>query len=273
VSEFEAMSEVLDRSSRELADQFWGQAKVIQIYKGEILTKDGQILFQSPSNYPKEITKYYLGEKAGVHYFAVNREFTGTPMTLRQLAPEANELFIAIAMQAQALINWHETHTNCARCGAPTKVVSHGWIRECEVDGAQHFPRTDPAVIVLVKDRSNRLLLGRQTVWAEGKFSNFAGFVEPGENLEGAIRREIKEETGLEVTEVKYLASQPWPFPASIMLAFSAITDTPELAKADGIEIAELKWFSKKELLESEIILPDKLSVSRKMITYWLENE
>ena len=116
-------------------------------------------------------------------------------------------------------------------------------------------------------------MLGRQSVWPEGKFSNFAGFVEPGESLENAIRREIKEESALIVSEIKYLASQPWPFPASIMLAFSAITDEPENAKADGHEIVELKWFTKKELLKSEIILPDNLSISRKMINYWLEND
>ena len=176
-------------------------------------------------------------------------------------------------MQALALINWHESHTHCARCGIPTNVVAHGWIRECEIDGSQHFPRTDPAVIVLVKDRKNRLLLGRQKVWAEKRFSNFAGFVEPGESLENAIRREIKEETGLEVSEINYLSSQPWPFPASIMMAFSAVTDEPEKAVADGNEIVELKWFSKNELLNSEIVLPDNLSISRKMINYWLDNE
>ena len=273
MSEFEAMGEVLDRSERETADKYWSESLIIQVFRGEILSKNGRINFLESSNFNAGITKFYLGKRAEKHYFAVNKEFAGEGLTLRQMSADLTEIEISIAMQAQALINWHENHTNCSRCGALTKVIAHGWIRECEVDGSQHFPRTDPAVIVLVKDRANRLLLGRQSVWPEGKFSNFAGFVEPGESLENAIRREIKEESALIVSEIKYLASQPWPFPASIMLAFSAITDEPENAKADGHEIVELKWFTKKELLKSEIILPDNLSISRKMINYWLEND
>ena len=273
MSEFEAMVDVLDRSARESAEEYWPEALVVQVFKGELLSKNGKINFQTATTFNHGITKFYLGQKSGQHYFAVNKEFATDGLTLRQMAADLSELEISIAMQAQALINWHESHTNCSRCGAPTRVVAHGWIRECEVDGSQHFPRTDPAVIVLVKDRANRLLLGRQKVWPEDKFSNFAGFVEPGESLENAVRREVEEESGLLVTDIKYLTSQPWPFPASIMLAFMAITDQPEKAVADGNEIVELKWFTKKELQESKIILPDKLSISRKMINYWLENE
>lgn len=273
MSDFEPFLDVLDRSLRDFADSFWDQALVIQIYNGEIRTKNEKIDFINSIEFDAATTKFYLGINSGKHYFAINHEFTSEGRSLRQIHPNLSELEISIAMQALALINWHESHTNCARCGNPTKVVANGWIRECEIDGSQHFPRTDPAVIVLVKDRTNRLLLGRQKVWAEKRFSNFAGFVEPGESLENAIRREIKEESGLEVSEIKYLSSQPWPFPASIMMAFSAITDEPEKAKADGNEIVELIWFTKDELRASDIILPDNLSISRKMINYWLENE
>lgn len=273
MSEFEPFLDVLDRSLRDFAADFWEQALVIQIYNGEIRSKNEKIEFINSIEFDSNITKFYLGLNSGKHYFAINREFTSDGRSLKQIHPNLSDLEIAIAMQALALINWHESHTHCARCGIPTNVVAHGWIRECEIDGSQHFPRTDPAVIVLVKDRKNRLLLGRQKVWAEKRFSNFAGFVEPGESLENAIRREIKEETGLEVSEINYLSSQPWPFPASIMMAFSAVTDEPEKAVADGNEIVELKWFSKNELLNSEIVLPDNLSISRKMINYWLDNE
>ncbi|MEY4443945.1 MAG: hypothetical protein RL301_24 [Actinomycetota bacterium] len=273
MSEFEPFLDVIDRSLRDSAEAFWDQALVIQIYNGEIRSKNEKIEFIKSIEFDANLTKFYLGVNSGQHYFAINREFKTDGRSLKQIHPNLSEFEITIAMQALALINWHESHTNCARCGNPTKVVAHGWIRECEIDGSQHFPRTDPAVIVLVKDRKNRLLLGRQKVWAEKRFSNFAGFVEPGESLENAIRREIKEETSLEVSEINYLSSQPWPFPASIMMAFSAVTDEPEKAVADGTEIVELKWFSKDELLDSEIVLPDNLSISRKMINYWLENE
>ena len=137
-----------------------------------------------------------------------------------------------------------------------------------------HFPRTDPAIIVAVQDRNGRLCLGRQSIWPEKRFSNFAGFVEPGESLEDAVVREVKEETGLDVIEVKYLFSQPWPFPNSIMLAFEAFTDKPEDAKPDGEEIEDLKWFSKDELKSSiangSLKLPPITSVSGKMIQGWL---
>ncbi len=115
-------------------------------------------------------------------------------------------------------------------------------MRVCDVDKSEHHPRTDPAIIVLVKDKDDRLLLGRQGTWPEKRFSNFAGFVEPGESFEQCVLREVAEECGVLVESVKYLASQPWPFPASIMIAFEAVTSDPSKAKADGEEIVEICW-------------------------------
>ncbi|MFM8448209.1 MAG: NAD(+) diphosphatase, partial [Candidatus Nanopelagicaceae bacterium] len=142
------------------------------------------------------------------------------------------------------------------------------------VDGASHFPRTDPAIIVAVQDRNGRLCLGRQASWPENRYSNFAGFVEPGESLEAAVVREVKEETGLAVKDINYLFSQPWPFPNSIMLAFEAFTDNPQVAVPDGQEIVDLKWFTKAQL-QAEVAngtlnLPPFTTVSRKMIERWL---
>lgn len=273
MSEFEPLVDELDRSFRNRADEFWDQSLIVQFHNGAFLSNQGRIDFKKASEFNNEVTRFYLGQAQGQHFFAVDQAFEFNGMTLREMAPNLSNRDISIAMQTQSLINWHETHTNCSRCGAPTKVIAHGWIRECEIDGSQHFPRTDPAVIVLVRDRANRLLLGRQKVWQEGKFSNFAGFVEPGESLESAVRREVEEESGLKVSEIKYLASQPWPFPASIMLAFEAIAENPDDAKADGEEIVELYWFTKEDIRAGKIILPDHLSVSRKMIDYWLAND
>ena len=274
---FDSLTQFLDRSDRNNAEKFWANALVIQIAKGNIKSNNGKIDFQDTKNFESSIEKYYLGKLGTQHYFAVNLDPGDTGQNLRQLAPSLTEIEITMAMQATSLINWHETHQCCSRCGAKTIVVSQGWVRQCEVDGSQHFPRTDPAVIVLVTDSQNRLLLGRQKVWAEGKFSNFAGFVEPGETLEEAVKREVEEETGLKVSNIQYLSSQPWPFPASIMLAFSATANNPETAKADGEEIVELHWFTKDELRKAadsgKVILPDPLSVSRKMLDYWWSDD
>ena len=153
-------------------------------------------------------------------------------------------------------------------------MISNGWVRECEVDGSHHFPRTDPAIIVAVQDRNGRICLGRQAIWPEGRYSNFAGFVEPGESLEATVLREVKEESGLVVKDVKYLNSQPWPFPNSIMLAFEAFTDDPDSAKPDGVEIERLRWFTRDELIAAieskSIAIPPITSVSGKMIDGWL---
>jgi NAD+ diphosphatase len=131
----------------------------------------------------------------------------------------------------------------------------------------------DPAIIVLLRDQSDRIILGRQKVWPERRFSNFAGFVEPGESFEQAVEREVMEEAGVGVSEIKYLGSQPWPFPASLMISFEAITQTPELVKPDGEEIEQIKVLSRsefeREVAEELLLLPPLISVARKMIEAW----
>ena len=265
----------MNRAGRGEAESHWAKAKVIQIWRGLILAKDGQISYQNSGTYSESdlSSRIYLGEIAGQHYFAMNKEVFEGP-TLRDISSTLNETDLEIAVTALALINWHETHPKCSRCGAETEIFENGWVRKCIVDGVSHFPRTDPAIIVAVQDRNGRLCLGRQSVWPEKRFSNFAGFVEPGESLEAAVIREVKEETGLEVTDIKYLFSQPWPFPNSIMLSFEAFTDNPEVAKPDGEEIVDLRWFTKEELVaqvaNDQLNLPPFTTVSRKMIERWL---
>ena len=193
--------------------------------------------------------------------------------TLREIGVHLSPRDIGLSVHAQGLANWHTKHPRCAQCGAATTVISGGSVRRCLIDQSEHYPRTDGAVIVLVKDDQDRVLLGRQKVWPKYRFSTFAGFVEPGESFEHCVVREVREEAGVELSQINYLGSQPWPFPASLMIAFEAVTNTPQLARPDGEEIEEIRWFSRAEMkaaiLDKSLILPLEISVARQMIKAW----
>ena len=193
--------------------------------------------------------------------------------TLREVGGNLDADELALAMHAVGLANWHANHTHCARCGAKTVSDLGGSVRVCVEDATQHHPRTDPAVIVLVRDKDDRILLGHQPIWPDKRFSTFAGFVETGESFEECVSREVFEEAGVYASEIKYLTSQPWPFPASIMIAFEAITHRPEEARPDGTEITEVRWLSRDEMKAAvaaeDILLPPKISVARRMIEAW----
>lgn len=187
---------------------------------------------------------------------------------------------LGILLHAVALTGWHENHPRCPRCGEPTVVVHAGYARRCPRDGSEHYPRTDPAVIVLVVDEPpgapSRCLLGRQAVWPVGRFSTLAGFVEPGETVEAAVAREVAEEVGVKVDRLGYAGSQPWPFPASLMLAYYAVAaeGAADELSVDGEEIAEARWFTRDELRratdDQEVLVPPRLSVARRLIEGWL---
>lgn len=270
----------MNRAGRQEALNYWAQSKVLQVWSGSLLASDGKLIFNDASSITdlelNSSIRMYLGEIDDVHYFALNREFSDGH-SLRDLATTLNQAHLELAVTALALANWHEAHPKCSRCGADTEVIDNGWIRKCPDDGSQHFPRTDPAIIVAVQDRNGRICLGHQAAWPETRFSNFAGFVEPGESLESAVIREVLEESNLKVSEIRYLSSQPWPFPNSIMLAFEAFTENPEDAKPDGEEIESLRWFTKDELISSiadgSIKIPPITSVSGKMIDSWLNGK
>ena len=178
---------------------------------------------------------------------------------------------------ARGMANWHSRHRFCGVCGAPAKSTDGGHVRLCTNPdcGAQHFPRTDPAVIMLVTD-GDRCLLGRQKVWPPGMHSTLAGFVEPGESLEHAVAREVKEESGIEVGEVIYQSSQPWPFPASVMLGFRAKAVSTEI-KVDTAELESAGWYSRDFLKshpgDSSFCIPPRDSIAWRLITDWLESE
>ncbi|MGQ0676085.1 MAG: NAD(+) diphosphatase [Rhodospirillales bacterium] len=181
----------------------------------------------------------------------------------------------ALLAYARGLIHWHDRHRFCGACGSPAAPAEGGHVRRCTnaACGASHFPRTDPAVIMLVTD-GQRLLLGRQRIWPLGQHSVLAGFVEPGESLEDAVAREVFEEVGLRVRDIRYRSSQPWPFPASIMLGFTALADPAELrVNTEELEIA--RWYTRAEVKscpENEVFrLPRRDSIARRLVEDWLE--
>jgi NAD+ diphosphatase len=184
-------------------------------------------------------------------------------------------------VHAVGLTNWHATHPCCARCGTPTEVVRGGSVRRCPEDGSEHFPRTDPAMIVLVHDGADRCVLGRQAVWPAGRFSTLAGFVEPGESAEQAVVREVAEETGLVVDEVSYVASQPWPFPSSLMLGFRARCDAGAVPRPVDGELEEVRWFTRQEVRDAAtwgargggLQLPSAVSIAAMLIAGWLAED
>jgi len=277
------------RTNEHTLELLWNKAEILHCVDGRIASRDGALAFstaheiaqmQSTGNFA-EGARYFLGQDphSRAPFFAWDttseHDLTETGFSsLRELGATLNEQEMELALHAIALSNWHRAHPMCPRCGGPTKVDLAGAARLCEADGSQHHPRTDSAVIVLIRDRSDRILLGHQPVWPEGRYSTFAGFLEPGETFEQCVSREVFEESGVTVTEISYLGSQPWPFPASIMIAFEAITDNPEVARGDGQEITDVKWFTRAELLaaasDGSLLLPPAMSVARKMIERWL---
>src|SRR5436190_15451531 len=211
--------------------------------------------------------------------FAVDAEGLDPPsdaqlMGLREVGALLSPEDAGLLAYATAMVNWHRAHPRCARCGAHTDVAEAGFLRRCPSCGAEHHPRTDPVVIMLVLD-GDRALLGRQPTWPDGRYSALAGFVEPGESLEEAVAREVVEEASVRVEDVLYRSSQPWPFPASLMLGFHARYASGEPAVGDG-ELDDVRWFEREELAaiaRDEIegmAVPPPLAIARRLIDEWL---
>jgi NAD+ diphosphatase len=283
----------IDRASGHRLDEAWlGAAwshpstRVFVVSSGQALveeTPDGRTeLVMTPSfDAPvTELHRYFLGVDAGgVRYFAVQKDSlpgrmdaAARPAGLREAAALLGDRDAALLVHAVALENWQRMHRFCSRCGERTVIAAAGHIRRCPACGAEHYPRTDAAVIMLVTDEEDRALLGRQVHWPEGRFSTLAGFVEPGESLEEAVVREVAEEVGVVVDRVQYMASQPWPFPSALMLGFLASAATTEIT-VDGEEIEEARWFSRDDLraaIESgEVLAPAGISIAARLVELW----
>jgi NAD+ diphosphatase len=190
---------------------------------------------------------------------------------LRPLLTELPAPQAALLTCARALQIWRARHRHCGACGAPTAPRQAGHCLRCTSSecGAEFFPRLDPAVIVLVSD-GDHALLGRQASWPAGRYSTLAGFVEAGESLEDTVVREVREEAGVRVTSVRYFASQPWPFPSSLMLGFHASASRAEPLQLDG-ELEHARWFSAAELMRDDALLPPRYTIARRLIDAWYQ--
>ena len=216
-----------------------------------------------------------LGLLEGVPIFAVEALTEGEVHDFREVGYQLSDIERDIAATATALANWHRSAPLCARCGGPTRVINGGFARHCEACDEDHFPRTDPAVIVAVVDAQDRILLGSQNGWGN-RVSVLAGFVEAGESLEQAIHREIAEEVDISLSEVAYVGSQPWPFPRSLMLGFAARASTSAIC-VDNEEIAAADWYTRDQLTAEldagRLGLPGPTSIAARLIQTWRDGE
>jgi NAD+ diphosphatase len=276
------------RSDTDWLSSAWSGAQVLVLdEQGQAaVTADGRLLLVPAAEAP-DGERLFLGEDAGTPYFAVRgtlpEENGSRPMSLRDCGADLDDRDAGLFVAAVGLANWHDAHLFSPRTGAPTEVREGGWVREAVDGSGQMWPRTDPAVIMLVADGvpgpEGRALFGRQAVWPEGRYSTLAGFVEPGESAEMAVAREVAEETGVTVRDIRYVASQPWPFPGSLMLGFTAVADPAQEVVVDKTELEDARWFTRAELreargdaaVEPRVLLPMRSSIAYHLISRWLD--
>lgn len=246
---------------------------------------DGSALVLEQPPAASDGVRTLLGVEDGVAYLAVLRPYDSEPAepgagtswaTLREVGATLGARDSGLLVTAVALAHWHDAHPRCPRCGEPTVPINAGWARRCPVDGSEHFPRHDPAVIVLVRDSDDRALLGRRADWDQSWYSTLAGFVEAGESAEMTVVREMAEEAGIRIDPdaLDYLGSQPWPFPSSLMLGYLAtVADDSAPAVADGDELSEVRWFTRAELAAAceagTVRLPGQVSIARRLVEHW----
>jgi NAD+ diphosphatase len=290
LSRFEVDRDYLARERPGLLDDLRGNpaTRVLPVHDGRALLKsETELALLTFDELPPAETLVYLG----LTTTATDAEPIGTPVVaaqlvdagslaeknwsnLRLIGTKLSDRDAGLLTEALGILNWHLSHGFSPRTGAATLVEKGGWVRRDPVSGTEVFPRTDAAIIVGVTDADDRILLGSNALWESNRFSLLAGFVEPGESLEAAVIREVFEESGMWVADPVYLGSQPWPFPASLMLGFTARVDLDRTSTLtpDGAEILELRWFSRDELRASrgEVMLPGPTSIAHAIIEEWL---
>lgn len=271
-----------DRAGERRSDDDWLAAawtdpatRVLRVAAGRTPVVDGRLATVGPADAPDgERLLLGIGDDGTTYTAVLMPDDADLPHAqgLRQVGALLDDREAGLLVHAVAVGNWHSTHRHCPRCGAPTVPAEAGHVRRCTRDGSEHYPRTDPAIIVAVVDPDDRCLLGRQATWPAGRFSTLAGFVEPGESLEAAVAREVHEESAVVVTEIAYAGSQPWPFPSSLMLGFYARAGNGDV-QPDGQEIAEARWFSRTDLqaalTSGDVVMPPSVSIARRLVEGW----
>lgn len=282
----------IDRVAERRRDDAWvaelwddPRTRVFAIEKGQVLVQVRDVpslTLLSAGELADTRERYLMGvDPDGVAYFAASGPLPviegAERSDLRRIGALLNDRDSGLLTHAVALQHWHATNTHCPRCGAGTEPAAAGHVRVCPVDGSEHFPRLDPAVIMLVADSADRILLARGPAWPEAMRSILAGFVEPGESLEQAVAREVGEEVGLAVHDIRYVGSQPWPLPQSLMLGFFCRLDEsatpPDELRPDPAEILDAAWYTRADFRAAveagHIMAPGKLSIASRMISRW----
>jgi NAD+ diphosphatase len=284
------------RSDPVWLDAAWARAKVLVIHDGKALVAGDRLVLLSPEQFPDGERLFMGVDPEGTPYFAIVAPLPETkaddlarPYGIRDVGHVLSSFEAGLLMTAVAMANWHARHQFSPATGAPTAMREGGWVRAAE-DGAELWPRTDPAIIVLVHDGvpgdDGMCLLGRNAAWTRGRagdlprFSCLAGFVEPGESAEQTLVREVAEEVGVHVSDLAYVASQPWPYPGSLMLGFHAIADPDEQLNPEPSEIADARWFTRPEIRAAANSDPDAgfaiampSSIAHYLIMKWLDED
>jgi NAD+ diphosphatase len=298
LSRYEVDRDYLARDRPGLFDELWADpaTRVLPVYQGKaLMASDSALRLLPVGEVPDADVRVYLGRTTT----ATDAEPIGTPVVAALLGDDAvaaagqtdtggladanwanlrtvgtvlSDRDAGLLTEALGILNWHLSHGFSPRTGEATLSEKGGWVRRDPVSNTEVFPRTDAAIIVGVVDSEDRILLGSNALWEKNRYSLLAGFVEPGESFEAAVIREVFEESGVRVTDPVYLGSQPWPFPASIMVGFHARVD-PDLTSTltpDGAEILDVRWFTRDEIRDgTDVILPGPTSIARAIIEEW----
>ena len=274
------------RSDPEWLSRVWSaqNTRVLVLSEGNVpVTDDVSLIWVKPDAIDLDFDAVeqcavLLGLDADHTYIALVNDRTTIDavawVSLRGIGAQLSARDVGLAIAAVAMNSWHGSHSYCPKCGNATVLTQAGWARRCAHDNSDHYPRTEPAMIAAVNDADDRILLGRRNEWPEGWFSTLAGFVEAGESVEACVIREVLEESGVHIapSSLRYLGSQPWPFPASLMLGYRATAISTDIAREEA-EMAEVRWYSKAEFeaacCDESLRLPNNSTIAFHLIQHW----